>query len=132
MDNGIHVLFETLNGERHLIKFDTSSDVEYTADEPAYIDFIRIIDGDWTITHDHNQTILDYKDTALRVHWMNDEPEYIVVKESANVDDVGEFNGSIMTLLNEYQIPMDQREWVGHSMTLLRVKMWLEPCKMKP
>lgn len=132
MDKQVHVLFEKLDGEKHLLKYNSSSDVEYTVDEPTYINFIRIIDGGWTITVDAHQTILDYQDTALRVHWMNDEPEYIVVKESAYADDAGEFNGSIMTLLNEYQIPMEQREWVGHCMTLLRTKLRLEPCKMKP
>ncbi|MNQ87144.1 hypothetical protein [Aeromonas media] len=127
----IHVLFETLDGDKHLLKYDNSHEVEYTADEPAYINFIRIIDRDWTITHDSYQTILDYKDTELRIHWMNDEPEYIMVKESTNADDVGEFNGSILTLLQVYQISMTPREWVMIRAALTRAKLRLEPCKLK-
>ncbi|HEH9414629.1 hypothetical protein ACLHZ0_21900 [Aeromonas salmonicida] len=127
----IHVLFETLDTEKHLLKYDCSHEVEYTANEPSYINFIRIIDGDWTITKDVNQTVLDFKDTELRIHWMNAEPEYIVVKEKVNADGVGEYNGSIIDLLKEYKIPMTPREWVGYSMTLTRVAMNLRPCEMR-
>ncbi|MGU5759747.1 hypothetical protein [Aeromonas hydrophila] len=130
MKNEIHVLFETLDKNKHLVRYESSHDIEYTANEPAYINFIRIIDGDWTITVDTHQTILDYKDTELRIHWMNAEPEYLVIKDKAD-DEAGEFTGSIVDLLRDYQIPMEQREWVGHRMTLLRTKLRLEPCKMK-
>ncbi|HZG12322.1 hypothetical protein ACEUAG_11500 [Aeromonas hydrophila] len=131
MKNEIHVLFENLAGEQALMKYDSSYEVEYREDEPAYINFIRIIDGDWTITKDAHQTILDYKDTKLRIHWMNAEPEYLVVKEKPNADDAGEYNGSIESLLKEYQIPMNQKQWVGYSMTLTRVALNLRHCKMQ-
>ena len=130
MKNEIHVLFETLDKNKHLVIYESSHDIEYTANEPAYIDFIRIIDGDWTITKDANQTILDFKDTELRIHWMNAEPEYLVIKDKAD-DEAGEFTGSIVELLRDYQIPMQPKQWVGYSVMLMRVAMRLSPCEMR-
>ncbi|MCR6739112.1 hypothetical protein NVV56_09435 [Aeromonas dhakensis] len=129
MKNEIHVLFENLAGEQALMKYESSYDVEYIEDEPATIKFVRIIDSEshWTITKDAAMTILDFKDNDLRISWLNAEPEYLVVKEKPNADDAGEYNGSIESLLREYQIPMNQKQWVGYNMILTRVLIKLKP-----
>ncbi|ENC6659496.1 hypothetical protein ABKY47_004011 [Aeromonas hydrophila] len=123
----IHVVFNCLDGTTELSR-SSSLDGIKIPEQPYEVALIRLMfEGGYMFQVDDELSVIE-KD-GFKVVYCNCEPENLVIHGDGGSDEPAGYDGSVITLLSEYQCPIGISQYIGMHGGYIQTIMKLKPFK---